>query len=239
MELGHSPAATFRRASLAKAEIARQLRMTSNKCCASRPLLRCRTNLRSRPSPVRTVRWRGCSRSAACRRRQIAPPSDRATELWRLAAAPRRQGSSRLLSLVHRDGLKRAGIEGSRMGGPRYAIYFVPEAQSDLYRCGSTILGYDCLPRHSGRLPRRVEMRHVGLARIPPASPARMRLTFKAQAPWPQYSAVIRWSSSSTGLIHLSRSLLENPPCACRVQERGILLRRGAMWRSCCRPRSG
>ncbi len=29
-------------------------------------------------------------------------------------------------------------------GGPRYAIYFVPEAHSDLYRCGSAILGYDC-----------------------------------------------------------------------------------------------
>jgi putative phosphonate metabolism protein len=26
----------------------------------------------------------------------------------------------------------------------RYAIYFVPEAQSDLYRCGSAIIGYDC-----------------------------------------------------------------------------------------------
>ena len=30
------------------------------------------------------------------------------------------------------------------MGGARYAIYFVPEAQSDLYRCGSAIIGYDC-----------------------------------------------------------------------------------------------
>lgn len=29
-------------------------------------------------------------------------------------------------------------------GGPRYAIYFVPEAQSALYQCGSAILGYDC-----------------------------------------------------------------------------------------------
>ena len=28
--------------------------------------------------------------------------------------------------------------------GPRYAIYFVPAAQSALYRCGSAILGYDC-----------------------------------------------------------------------------------------------
>jgi putative phosphonate metabolism protein len=31
--------------------------------------------------------------------------------------------------------------------GPRYAIYFVPEAQSALYRCGSAIIGYDC---HAG-----------------------------------------------------------------------------------------
>jgi putative phosphonate metabolism protein len=29
-------------------------------------------------------------------------------------------------------------------GGTRYAIYFVPGAQSDLYRCGSAIIGYDC-----------------------------------------------------------------------------------------------
>jgi Protein of unknown function (DUF1045) len=28
--------------------------------------------------------------------------------------------------------------------GPRYAIYFVPAAGSDLYRFGSSILGYDC-----------------------------------------------------------------------------------------------
>lgn len=27
---------------------------------------------------------------------------------------------------------------------PRYAIYFVPAAESNLYRCGSAILGYDC-----------------------------------------------------------------------------------------------
>ena len=26
----------------------------------------------------------------------------------------------------------------------RYAIYFVPETRSDLYRCGSAIIGYDC-----------------------------------------------------------------------------------------------
>ena len=29
-------------------------------------------------------------------------------------------------------------------GGARYAIYFVPKAHSDLYRCGSAIIGYDC-----------------------------------------------------------------------------------------------
>ncbi len=28
--------------------------------------------------------------------------------------------------------------------GPRYAIYFVPAAQSPFYRYGSAILGYDC-----------------------------------------------------------------------------------------------
>jgi hypothetical protein len=28
--------------------------------------------------------------------------------------------------------------------GPRYAIYFVPAAESDLYRFGSAVLGYDC-----------------------------------------------------------------------------------------------
>ncbi len=28
--------------------------------------------------------------------------------------------------------------------GPRYAVYYVPAAQSDLYRFGSSVLGYDC-----------------------------------------------------------------------------------------------
>ena len=28
--------------------------------------------------------------------------------------------------------------------GPRYAIYFVPERASDLYKFGTSILGYDC-----------------------------------------------------------------------------------------------
>ena len=28
--------------------------------------------------------------------------------------------------------------------GPRYALYFVPPAQSDFYRFGSAVLGYDC-----------------------------------------------------------------------------------------------
>jgi Protein of unknown function (DUF1045) len=28
--------------------------------------------------------------------------------------------------------------------GPRYAIYFVPAPDSRLYRCGSSVLGYDC-----------------------------------------------------------------------------------------------
>jgi putative phosphonate metabolism protein len=28
--------------------------------------------------------------------------------------------------------------------GPRYAVYYVPAAQSDLYRFGSAVLGYDC-----------------------------------------------------------------------------------------------
>jgi hypothetical protein len=43
--------------------------------------------------------------------------------------------------------------------GPRYAIYFVPAAQSPLYRYGSAILGYDCysgkpvaFPDESGRM---------------------------------------------------------------------------------------
>lgn len=31
--------------------------------------------------------------------------------------------------------------------GPRYAIYFVPAADSDLYRFGSAVIGYDC---HAG-----------------------------------------------------------------------------------------
>jgi hypothetical protein len=30
------------------------------------------------------------------------------------------------------------------MDGPRYAIYFVPPACSDLYRFGARLLGYDC-----------------------------------------------------------------------------------------------
>lgn len=30
------------------------------------------------------------------------------------------------------------------MNGARYAVYFVPEAESDLYRFGSAVVGYDC-----------------------------------------------------------------------------------------------
>ncbi len=30
------------------------------------------------------------------------------------------------------------------MDGPRYAVYFVPPACSDLYRFGARLLGYDC-----------------------------------------------------------------------------------------------
>ncbi len=30
------------------------------------------------------------------------------------------------------------------MDEPRYAIYFVPPARSDLYRFGARFLGYDC-----------------------------------------------------------------------------------------------
>ena len=40
--------------------------------------------------------------------------------------------------------------------GPRYAIYFVPAAQSPLYRYGSAILGYDCYSGKRGGLSRQV-----------------------------------------------------------------------------------
>jgi putative phosphonate metabolism protein len=37
--------------------------------------------------------------------------------------------------------------------GPRYAIYFVPAAQSRLYRYGSSILGYDCYTGNAADFP--------------------------------------------------------------------------------------
>ena len=37
--------------------------------------------------------------------------------------------------------------------GPRYAIYFVPAAQSNLYRFGSSILGYDCYSGETVGIP--------------------------------------------------------------------------------------
>jgi putative phosphonate metabolism protein len=45
----------------------------------------------------------------------------------------------------YQTGLSAHSDERSNVGGgARYAVYFVPEAQSDLYRCGSAIIGYDC-----------------------------------------------------------------------------------------------
>jgi hypothetical protein len=38
--------------------------------------------------------------------------------------------------------------------GPRYAIYFVPAAQSALYRYGSSVLGYDCYTGQAVDFPR-------------------------------------------------------------------------------------
>ena len=37
--------------------------------------------------------------------------------------------------------------------GPRYAIYFVPGAETDLYRLGSSVLGYDCYTGDALPLP--------------------------------------------------------------------------------------
>jgi hypothetical protein len=37
--------------------------------------------------------------------------------------------------------------------GPRYAIYFVPSAQSNLYRYGSSVLGYDCYTGNATSFP--------------------------------------------------------------------------------------
>ena len=48
------------------------------------------------------------------------------------AAAKQRAGRDRAVGYVVVD------------QGPRYAIYFVPPAQSQIYRYGSSVLGYDC-----------------------------------------------------------------------------------------------
>jgi putative phosphonate metabolism protein len=50
-----------------------------------------------------------------------------------------------LLSILHSQAvtdIARSVVVAN--GGARYAIYFVPEERSDLYRCGSAIIGYDC-----------------------------------------------------------------------------------------------
>jgi putative phosphonate metabolism protein len=38
------------------------------------------------------------------------------------------------------------------MSGPRYAIYFVPAAESQLYQFGSSVIGYDCYERSETEL---------------------------------------------------------------------------------------
>jgi hypothetical protein len=39
------------------------------------------------------------------------------------------------------------------MTGPRFAIYFVPDAQSALYQLGASVLGYDCYTGEQGLFP--------------------------------------------------------------------------------------
>lgn len=47
------------------------------------------------------------------------------------------------------------------IGAPRYAIYFIPSAESELYRFGRSILGYDCYTGESVPFPADLEVNAV------------------------------------------------------------------------------
>jgi len=50
--------------------------------------------------------------------------------------------------------------------GPRYAIYFIPAAESDLYRFGSAILGYDCYTGKSVPYPDEFQADAAGWSQV-------------------------------------------------------------------------
>ena len=56
----------------------------------------------------------------------------------------RASGASRYYRHIGQTQVGRVAAAGRVMDEPRYAIYFVPPARSDLYRFGARFLGYDC-----------------------------------------------------------------------------------------------
>jgi putative phosphonate metabolism protein len=78
----------------------------------------------------------------------ITLQQSRGLRFCNIGNALRRRIEQTYLTMPPRHGYSIGGTgfreERCCMGGSRYAIYFVPDAQSDLYRCGSAIIGYDC-----------------------------------------------------------------------------------------------
>src|SRR3954465_6807057 len=57
------------------------------------------------------------------------------------------------------------------MPGPRFAIYFVPAADSALYQFGASVLGYDCYERCEVKLPRNFPLTDAGWMELTAAPP--------------------------------------------------------------------
>src|SRR5579872_6958585 len=67
--------------------------------------------------------------------------------------------------------------------GPRYALYFVPAANSDLFRCGSAILGYDCYTGVAADFPEEFEADAAAWAELT-AEPRRYGFHATLKAPF-------------------------------------------------------
>jgi hypothetical protein len=77
-----------------------------------------------------------------------------------MSSDPKRLSRRRHQIIIFQQGLSEGGWSATGRTafivveqGPRYAIYFVPPAQSNLYRYGSSVLGYDCYTNNAADFP--------------------------------------------------------------------------------------
>src|SRR5215469_1376244 len=95
------------------------------------------------------------------------------------------------------------------MDEPRYAIYFVPPAASDLYRLGAGFLGYDYYTGESLRHPQDIADRvRMGAAH---ARAAQIRISRDAEGAVSPVAAVHR-----SGFDGGTRTICRHPPNAAR-----------------------